>query len=137
MLSSNPRSILKVKQARKSNHRSPNMNKTVIAEIPNYQNIQTSRNLKNSENVQNKQNQSQNTQSRPKNLPVYQRTSSFVARQRAQSSYLPIHEETSYEIQNGTLDKNRNRNNNNNFAMVKSKTDDALGRFDEDAEVYL
>lgn len=119
MLSSNPRSLLKVRQARiqkRSNNNS--LNETVVASVP------------------------EPVKSNP--VPVYQRTNSYVARQRAQSNYLPIHEETSHEIQAGTLDKNRNKNpsqslnnnNNNNNRMVKSATADAIGSYD-DAQVYL
>ena len=113
MLSSNPRSLLKVRQARIQKRSGNDLNGTVVASVP--------------EPVK----------------PVYQRTNSYVARQREQSNYLPIHEETSHEIQAGTLDKNRNKNpsqslneNNNNNRMVKSKTSDAIGSYD-DAQVYL
>ena len=113
MLSSNPRSLLKVRQARIQKRGGNDLNGTVVASVP--------------EPVK----------------PVYQRTNSYVARQRAQSHYLPIHEETSHEIQAGTLDKNRNKypsqslnENNNNNRMVKSRTSDAIGSYD-DAQVGL
>lgn len=121
----------------------------MIASVPDSVKSQHPSNQANSGNTNFHHSSGNNTQnsatSNSSASPTYQRTNSYVARQRAQSSYLPIHEETSYEIQAGTLDKNRkkneNLNNNNNknhhrVGMVKSATLEGIGSYDN-AQVYL